>query len=90
MRPGRWGEPTQMPTPVSSSGIEAFEVVTVNADKTVNLRNRASRATYTQVPALIAGWTPSKGDLVLAAALGANVQRPAIITVQRSKVAFGS
>lgn len=86
---GSWGDPPRMPRHVSSGGPTAYEVVTVNGDGTVDLRNRQGRATRSRVPG-IAGWTPSEGDIVIAVDLNGNPQTPAVIAVQRCAVPFGS
>jgi hypothetical protein len=86
---GHWGDPLGMPRSVNAPGVLAYEVVTVNADGTVDLRNTRSRASRGRVPGL-SGWTPTKGDIVLAVDLGGDPQDPAVIAVQRASVPFGS
>lgn len=81
---GEWGQPIRMPHKTSSGGPMAYEVTTVNADGTVDLRNRLSRATRSRVPGLAAGWDPAKGDLVIAVDLGGNPQTPAIVAIQKA------
>jgi len=86
---GFFGDPVRPPPHVSGGVVVAYEVVTCNADGTVDLRNRLSRASRQRVPGL-AGWTASVGDRVLAVDVGANPQSPAVIAVQVSAIPIGS
>lgn len=77
---GYWGDPTHPPTTVSGGAVQAYEVVTVNGDGTVDLRNTSSRATRSRVQPP-PGYTPAIRDIVLVADVGGNTQRPAITQV---------
>lgn len=82
-------DPVIPPTRVSARGPLLYEVQTVNADGTVELRNRRSRASRSRVPGL-SGWTATIGDLVIAVDLGDDPQDPAVIAVQNSAVPYGT
>lgn len=75
-----WG-PINPPRDVNAGGIWLAEVVTVNGDGTVDVRNLRSRATRQRVPGL-RGYSPAPGDRVIVADMHGDPQLPQVIGVQ--------
>jgi hypothetical protein len=80
---GYYGDPVQLPTGVSAGAIVAYEVVTANADGTVDLRSLLGRSSRSRVPG-VAGWRPTVADVVLATDVNGDPQAPAIVSVQQA------
>lgn len=77
--------PVDPPAPVGGvpARIIECEVVTVNANGTVDARNVASRTTKLAIR-VPAGYVPVAGDRVLVCDVGGDVQRPAVVEVLES------
>ena len=85
-----WG-PIDPPTPVQGKPLTAieYEVVTVNADGTVDVRSRSSRASRIGVP-VPPGTVLAIGDRVVIVDLGADQQLPVIVQVTQSQLVADS